>query len=318
MTDAAHPALKLGGAFVYNGKLMQGAPILYFNRHTQQVERELVYGEPWLRWAYETPLGRASVWAFFKRPFFSRWYGKRMSTPASASRVAPFIRSYDIQMGDFEKSADQYESFNDFFYRKLKSDARPMDSDESALVFGADARHKAVAVLGKEAEFFVKGQRFDLAKLLGDEKLAERYAGGTLVFSRLCPVDYHRFHFPCDGEAGAPVLIEGSLYSVNPIALAKKLSYLWENRRMRTELKTERFGTIQLLEIGATNVGSIFQTFAPGAVKKGEEKGYFAFGGSALITLFEPGKVTLAADLLEQNAQGRELYARMGTPMAKA
>jgi phosphatidylserine decarboxylase len=113
-------------------------------------------------------------------------------------------------------------------------------------------------------------------------------------------------------------LIKGSLWSVNPIALRRKLSYLWENKRVVTILETTRFGRVLLMEIGATNVGSINQTFVPGQpVQRGGEKGFFAFGGSATATIFEPGRVRLADDLVANTTQGRELYARMGSRMAE-
>ncbi len=291
-------------------------PIRYFNRHTGALETEQVYGEGFLRWSYGNPLGAISLNAFVKRPFFSAWYGRRMSTLESAKRVAPFVEKYGLDPVDFLENPDSYRSFNEFFYRKLKATARPIDANESSVVFPADGRHlgfqKASAIQG----VFVKGQKFDLSALLNDEKLAARYADGTLILSRLCPVDYHRFHFPAAGIPGETRLIDGPLFSVNPIALRQRLAYLWTNKRTITELRTEHLGTVLLLEIGATCVGTIRQTFAPGeSVKKGDEKGYFAFGGSSTITIFEPGKVQLAQDLLTNSANQIELYARIGSPM---
>jgi phosphatidylserine decarboxylase len=161
--------------------------------------------------------------------------------------------------------------------------------------------------------FFVKGQKFDLPALLGDPALAERFARGSLVLSRLCPVDYHRFHFPVCGVPGTPRLLPGPLFSVSPLALRRRLAYLWENKRVLTEVHTERFGLVLILEIGATNVGSIVQTFTPNRpVAKGAEKGFFRFGGSSVITLFEPGRISLAPDLLRESAGHRELYAHVG------
>jgi phosphatidylserine decarboxylase len=126
-------------------------------------------------------------------------------------------------------------------------------------------------------------------------------------------VDYHRFHFPLAGKPSATELLNGPLYSVNPIALRRNLSYLWENRRTLTMLATQEFGTVLLLEIGATNVGSIVQTYKSGKlIAKGDEKGYFRFGGSSTLLLFEPGRVRLADDLVTQSANQRELYAKVG------
>lgn len=288
--------------------------IRYFNRHTGETETEQVYGESFLRWTYANPLGKLSLHALVKRHGFSKWYGRRMSKPESAARVEPFIARYGLDPGDFAEPPSSFRSFNEFFYRKLKPAARPIASDP--IVFPADGRHLGFPDISEIDSFFVKGQTFDLHALLGDTKLAEKYAKGSLVLSRLCPVDYHRFHFPAAGIPSETKLIPGPLFSVSPIALAEKLSYLWTNKRTLTELRTENFGTILLMEIGATCVGTIAQTFTPGEpVEKGSEKGYFAFGGSSTITIFEPGTVALSADLLENSAKQTELYARIGSSM---
>ena len=294
-------------------------PIRYYNRHTGSLETEQVYGEGFLRWAYGNPLGALSLDAFVKRPFFSAWYGRRMSAPESARRVAPFISQYGLDPADFADEPASYRSFNEFFYRKLKPAARPVDADAGSVVFPADGRHLGFSQASAIEDVFVKGQKFDLPALLGSRDLAARYSGGALILSRLCPVDYHRFHFPAAGVPGTTRPIAGPLFSVSPIALRQRLSYLWTNKRAVTELKTERFGTVLLLEIGATCVGTIQQTYTPGQpVAKGEEKGYFAFGGSSTLTLFEPGAVRLEADLLENSARRIELYARIGSRMGRA
>lgn len=293
-------------------------PIRFFHRYTGRIEEESVYGEAWLRWAYGTPLGRVSLQLLAKRPFFSRWYGWRMSQPASAARVAPFIRTYRLDPAEFADPPERFASFNEFFHRRLRPGARPVDPDPDTVVFPADGRHLGFANLGASTAFFVKGQRFDLAAFLRDDALLRRYAGGAAVFSRLCPVDYHRFHFPVAGIPGPVRLVDGWLWSVNPIALRQRLAYLWENRRWSCEIQTPNLGFVLMTEIGATNVGSAVHTFAPGApVEKGAEKGYFRFGGSAVLTLFEPGRVRLADDLLAQAAEGCELYAHVGDRMGR-
>ena len=291
--------------------------IRYFNRHTGREETEQVYGEGFLKFSYGNPLGALPLHAMVKRGGFSRWYGRRMDSPATKAKVAPFIAQYGLDPAEFADSPDSYATFNEFFYRKLKPEARPIA--DSAAVFPADGRHlgfqKASAIQG----VFVKGQNFDLARLLGDDALAAKYADGSLVLSRLCPVDYHRFHFPASGTPGQVKLINGPLFSVSPIALRRRLSYLWENKRTLSKLETSDLGTVLLMEIGATCVGSIHQTFTPGKpVQKGDEKGYFAFGGSSTITIFEPGAVKLATDLVECSSRQLELYAKIGTAMGEA
>jgi phosphatidylserine decarboxylase len=294
----------------------RGAAIEYFNRHTGRVEIERVYGEAALRWAYENPLGRWTNWAVGRRAWLGRWYGWWMRQPITRDKVPLFIEKFGLDAAEFAEAPGTYASFDAFFSRKLKAGARPLAGGPETVVFGADGRHLGFPDVAQAEGVFVKGQRWDLRGLLGDAALAERYAKGTLVLSRLCPVDYHRFHFPTEGTPGEARWLPGSLWSVNPIALRRKLAWLWENKRMLTVLETPRLGPVLLLEIGATNVGSITQTFAPGApVERGAEKGYFAFGGSATVTLFEPGRVKLAEDLVEQTRAGRELYAHMGSKL---
>jgi len=290
--------------------------IEFFNRYTGKVEREQVYGAAWLNWTYGNPLGKLALEAVAKRAFFSRWYGWRMDLPASKEKVLPFIKEFGVDVSEFAAAPESYQTFNDFFYRKLKPTARPVDVAADSVVFPADGRHLGFQDVSQVDGVFVKGQRFDVKALVGDAKLAERYAKGTLVLSRLCPVDYHRFHFTAGGVPSETKLLNGPLYSVNPIALKQRLAYLWENRRWLTVLKTEQFGDVLLLEIGATNVGSAVQTYQAGkAVVKGDEKGYFKFGGSSTITIFEPGRIKLAKDLVENSRQCRELYARVGDGM---
>ncbi|PQJ29888.1 phosphatidylserine decarboxylase [Rubritalea profundi] len=289
-------------------------PITFYNRYTDSTETEQVYGESFLKWAYGNPLGKIALHAFVKRPFFSAWYGRRMDHPKTKEKVAPFIDDYQMNVDDFLDTPESYPHFNAFFYRKLKPSARPIaDTD---LVFPADGRHLGFENAEDIAGAFIKGQKWDLRALIDDDALYQQFKGGSLVLSRLCPVDYHRFHFPCVGTPGETRVINGPLFSVSPIALRQNLSYMWENKRTCTVLDTPDLGKVLILEIGATCVGSILQTYqANQAIAKGDEKGYFAFGGSSTITIFQPAKVQLSSDLLEHSANCQELYARMGDTM---
>jgi phosphatidylserine decarboxylase len=167
--------------------------------------------------------------------------------------------------------------------------------------------------------FYVKGGCFSLGELLGGELVARQFAGGSLVISRLAPVDYHRFHFPCAGEAGRWSEIKGTLFSVNPIALRRNIRYLVQNKRQVSVLESPRFGAVAMVEVGATLVGGIRQTYVAGRpVTKGEEKGLFKFGGSCVITVFQKGRIVFDADLVAQSAQQIETYARMGERLGTA
>lgn len=298
---------------------MSVQPVRYFNRRTGRLETERIFGERWLRLAYENPVGRGLVWLLARRAIFSKWYGRKMNQRESALQIIPFIAQYDLDVDEFAKSPFDYKTFNEFFYRALRPDARPIAPGEEVAVFPADGRHLGFANVDAADGFYVKGATFTLAELFGSEEAARPFAGGSMLISRLCPVDYHRFHFPVAGTAGEPRHIGGWLYSVSPIALRHNLRYLVENKRDITLVESPRFGTVAMIEVGATNVGSIQHTFTAGqAVAKGAEKGFFAFGGSCVITVFQAGRIRFDADLLAQSAQHTELYARMGDQLGVA
>ena len=297
-------------------RFMEQPEIKYFDRHLGKIRSEKVYGDKWLKRIYGNPLGNLTLWCMVKRLWFSRWYGKRMDAKSSRDRIKPFIRNFELQEEEFLEPAENFRTFNEFFYRKLKPESRPIASSATEAIFPADGRHLGFQKLDDLDGVFVKGQTFDLPRLFGSKEKAASFEGGSLVLSRLCPVDYHRFHFTAAGMASNPELIQGCLSSVNPIALRLKLAILWENKRNLSFIDSEHFGRIACFEIGATCVGSMNYTKSlPGKVAKGDEKGFFSFGGSSLITLFQPGRIALAEDLLEHSSHQREVYAKMGSSM---
>jgi len=297
---------------------MSAEPIRYFHRYKQTVETERVYGGNWLRFTYQTALGKLSLSLLVKRAILSRYYGWKMSMRASANRVLPFILDYDLDVDEFAKKPLTFKSFNDFFYRALKPEARPIAAGRELAVLPADGRHLAFRNVDEADGFYAKGQKFSLESFLDDKAFAAEFSGGSMLISRLCPVDYHRFHFPVAGVPGEARLIKGWLYSVSPIALRQNLAYLWENKRMVTLVESPEFGRVAVCEIGATMVGSIFETYIPGrAVAKGEEKGLFQFGGSCVVTIFQRGRIRFDEDLLRHSAEGIEVYARMGDRLGR-
>ena len=292
--------------------------ITYYDRYQHETCTEQVYGDKYLRWTYGTFGGKVALAAAIKRAWFSRWYGWRMDQSKSRKKIGPFIEQYELDPTEFVRAPHEFEHFNAFFSRKLRPEARPVNTDSAVVVFPADGRHLCVPDISQSNGLFVKGQMFDLESLLEDTDLTQQYHQGSLVLSRLCPVDYHRYHFPMGGRVAATRLINGPLYSVNPIALRQNIRILATNKRAITILDTESIGRVLLLEIGATCVGSICQTFQENSdVSKGDEKGYFRFGGSSTITIFEPGRVEFDEDLLANSAQHTELYGRVGDHMGR-
>jgi phosphatidylserine decarboxylase len=284
-------------------------PIQYYERESGQIKTEKVAGEKWLVWLYYNPIGEATLWVFAKRKLVSSIYGNMMDRTSSAKKIHPFIEDFDIDMSVAQKQ--EFSNFNDFFTRKLKDDARPIDISSNVVVSPADGKIFAYADISN-SYFIIKGYRFDVSSFLDNPDLAQKYHDGALLIIRLAPVDYHRFHFPISGNLSQNKKIEGDYYSVNPFALRKKTEILCLNKREYAVISNPLFGDVIMAEVGATMVGSIKQTFKGSFVNKGEEKGYFNFGGSTVVLLFEKSKIHIDEDLLINTAKGYETTVKMG------
>ena len=205
--------------------------IRFYNRLSGQWEEENVYGEAALRWAYYNPIGKLITKLIIKNPIVSRFYGWLMNRSGSRKKIPAFIEQYAVDTTEFLEPPDSFPHFNAFFYRELKPESRPIDQSDFSLVFPADGRHLAIENIQKADTLYAKGQELDLEQLLGEMPFTQSIEGGSVLISRLCPVDYHRFHAPFSGVAMAPLMVGESLYSVSPLALSQKLDYLVNNRR---------------------------------------------------------------------------------------
>ena len=284
-------------------------PIRYYERESGQLKTEKVAGEKWLKWLYYNPIGEASLWALAKRKLVSSIYGNMMDRTSSAKKIQPFVEEFDIDMSIAQEQ--KFNTFNDFFTRKLKEGARPIDTSSNIVVSPADGKILAYANMSR-ADFIIKGYRFDVFSFLDNPDLAQKYHDGALLIIRLAPVDYHRFHFPVSGNVSPNKKIEGDYYSVNPFALRKKAEIFCLNKREYTIISNPLFGDVVMAEVGATMVGSIIQTYKGSTINKGEEKGYFKFGGSTVVLLFEKNKIHIDEDLLINTAKGYETTVKMG------
>jgi phosphatidylserine decarboxylase len=289
------------------------AMIKYYNRKTKQYDTEKVAGEKYLNWTYSSPVGMTLLEALIKKKFFSSLYGWYLDRGLSRKKIGSFINEFNLDMNVSEKAEKEFSSFNDFFYRKLKTNARPIDSDKTSLISLGDGKLYAYENIDLDNLVQVKGFTYSLRELIKDDKTAAKYDKGTCLILRLCPTDYHRFHFIDSGTCSDTVKIKGAYYSVNPIALQKVEKLFCENKREWSTFHSDNFGDILYVEVGATCVGSIIQTYSPNVkVKKGEEKGYFKFGGSTVILFFEPGKIKIDRDIINQTNKGIETYVLMG------
>ena len=242
--------------------------------------------------------------------------GKKYDDPASASQIPGFIAFHKLDMSEVLLPLEEFKTFNEFFYRALKPGSRPCSApdDPNIIVSPADCRSVVFDRIDEATKIWVKGREFSLERLLGNAypEDVKRYKGGSLGVFRLAPQDYHRFHIPVDGVMGTPKTIEGEYYTVNPMAIRSALDVYGENVRILVPIDSVCHGRVMVICVGAMMVGSTVITRQAGEkVTRGEELGYFKFGGSTLLVLFEPGQMKYDQDLADNSKGALETLVRM-------
>ncbi|KAM5356991.1 hypothetical protein ACJZ2D_016725 [Fusarium nematophilum] len=243
--------------------------------------------------------------------------GKKFDDPASKEEIEKFIEFHGLDMSEVLLPLNEFKNFNEFFYRALKPGARPCSAPDNPriIVSPADCRSVVFNTISQATKIWVKGREFNLKRLLGDAypEDAARYEGGALGIFRLAPQDYHRFHIPVDGVMGKPKTIEGEYYTVNPMAIRSALDVYGENVRILVPIDSEHHGRVMVVCVGAMMVGSTVITRNEGEqVHRAEELGYFKFGGSTVLLLFEPGKMRFDDDLADNASGALETLVRVG------
>lgn len=255
----------------------------------------------------------------FLRPFLMPWFSKAggwlLSTKVSAFVIKPFAKANGIDLTLCKKS--RFSSFNDFFTRELKEGARQIDSDPDAFISPCDARLSVYPVT-EDGRFIVKHTEYTLKSLVRSKTLANRFDGGLIWVYRLCVDDYHRYSYPEDAVKSENIKIPGVFHTVNPIANDHYPIYK-ENTREYCLLKTEAFGTLLMMEVGALLVGKIEnRETGRASVKRGEEKGNFAFGGSTIIVVTGRDQAMPLLQIAEKIGTAREICVRMGEKVGTA
>ncbi|MHC4829815.1 MAG: phosphatidylserine decarboxylase, partial [Planctomycetota bacterium] len=169
--------------------------IRYLNRATGEIEQERVFGGDALRWIYGTTLGRTLTDHLLSRPVLNRVYGFLKRRPETRSEVEAFVDRLGIDASEAARPLHAYTSLDDFFTRRLREGARPVDENPRHLLAPADSRVLVYPELSGQT-LRVKGSSVTVAELMGDEAAAHLYEGGSALVFRLAPADYHRFHFP--------------------------------------------------------------------------------------------------------------------------
>lgn len=308
--------------------MSQGFEIQVFNRHKNCMEIEKVYGDGMVRFAYGNPIGRL-LGPVIASKLLSQIYGKSQDSLKSAKKVAPFIKAFHIQIDQYQKGSfkynpieSSYKSFNEFFIREFQEGQRTFTPHDHEMGAFAEARYFGHAAMHDDLTIPVKGAMLRAVDLIGDcggdAELAKDFIGGPLMIARLCPVDYHRYHYPDSGETIQAFTVPGDLHSVNPLALKYRQDIFIKNERRVSILETEHFGKLAYIEVGATCVGKIVQSFDESQpFKKGDEKGYFLFGGSTVVLCGEKGKWIPSEDMLTNTRAGIETYIQLGDVVAQ-
>ena len=263
------------------------------------------------------------------------WFASRNVGFVTQWAIKLFAKAYKVNMNEAQKSElTAYSTFNDFFIRTLKDDARPIVAAEHQLAQPADGAVSQLGSIDNDLIFQAKGHNYTVEALLaGQYELADKFRNGDFITTYLSPSDYHRVHMPCDGLLTEMIYVPGDLFSVNPLTAANVPNLFARNERLICVFDTP-FGAMVQILVGATIVGSIDTVWSgcvnpqregvikrwtypeqdeEGAIflRKGEEMGLFKLG-STVINLFEPNKIHFNASLIPGYA------TRMGELLAES
>ena len=302
---------------------MSSKKITYFNRSAQCNEVELVYGDGAIRFIYDTKLGQWLAPIIASKPV-SRIYGWMQNWSISRRKIPPFIKKFGINLNIYKtgsinsQSKEQsFKNFNEFFIREFEANQRHFIEAKHKMPAFCEARYFGHTTINKEVKIPVKGRLLKASDLLNDSSWGPTFENGPLLVARLCPVDYHRYHYPCDGKTLDSFQIRGQLHSVNPLALKAKPEIFIINERRISILESQHFGKLAFIEVGAAMVGKIVQTHDETKNHyRGDQKGYFLFGGSTVVVLGERGRWRPSEDILNNTQAGIETYLHLGDEVA--
>lgn len=260
-----------------------------------------------LLFLYNTRLGRIFLKLIFINSFVSKVVGWFMDTKLSCVMIKKFIKSNNIDMSEYEDK--KYTSFNDFFTRKVKVEKRVFDDNKNSLSSPCDS-YVTHYKITDDLLFNVKNSLYSLSSILDDDKLAKKYANGDLIIFRLTPSNYHRYHYFDDGKMLYNKKIKGKFHTVNPIVY-DKYEVFKENTREYSVLDTKRFGKVIYMQVGALLVGKI-NNYNKKSFKMKEEAGYFSYGGSTCILIFEKDTIKINRNILNKSKKNIEVNVKYG------
>jgi len=280
------------------------------------LKKEVVEREKFLLFLYgNSLLGQFARFVLTKK-WFNLLCGFYFNSFLSRSKIKLFIKKYNLKMEEFEIPVGGYRTFNQFFIRRLKQGVCITDSNPNLIASPCDGKAFVIDSIGKSESFSIKDRTFYLEKFMNSGKQADFYENGILMIFRLAPYDYHRFHFPCDCFPSSRKVIKGVYNTVNPIAYKADVHPLVENERRSIILKTQQLSDVAMVAVGALCVGKIVLTCKSNvSYKKGDEVGYFEFGGSTVVLIFKQGIFCPDEKILKHSKDGFETAVRAGEPV---
>lgn len=283
-----------------------------YDRKLKKVVDEVDTNAKSVQFLYNNFFGRI-ILKVATRPFISKLNGIRYSKKRSAKIIDKFVLKNEIDMSEYP--VKEYSSFNDFFTREIIKEKRPISNKKDDLISPCDSL-LTVYRISDDLTFKLKNSIYTVSELLRDEELAKKYNDGYLLLFRLTVRDYHHYCFIDDGAREEYKKIDGVLHTVNPIA-CKKVKVYSENSREYGVLHLNNFGDVIHMEVGALMVGKIKNRDVK-EFKRGDEKGYFEFGASTIIMLFEKDKIKIDEDILTQSMNDIETRVKYGETIGKS
>ncbi|MCI7083544.1 MAG: phosphatidylserine decarboxylase [Tenericutes bacterium] len=285
--------------------------MIYKIKHRNSDKIEETKSTKTLSFFYNTLLGRILL-KICTMKFISDIAGIYMNSRLSKYKIKKFIKDNKIKITDYEKT--NYNSFNEFFTRKIISIKRPINMTKTAFISPCDSK-LSVYTISNDLTLNIKNSYYTIDTII-DKKILKEYKEGYALVFRLSPTDYHRYCYIDSGYQEKNNKIKGILHTVQPIAL-KRYNFYKTNTREWTILHTNNFNEVVHIEIGAMTIGKIKNEHENYIFKKGEEKGYFEFGGSTIVLLVKKGIITIDEDILENSKNNIETYVKYGEKIGK-
>ena len=280
--------------------------MIYIVRDRNNKKNIIIESSKTLNFFYDTLLGRIILKPFISKTF-SNLMGKYMNSKYSLKRVDKFIDKNDINI--YEYSKQKYTSYNDFFIRKVVESKRPINAHKNAFISPCDSK-LIVYKINDDLTLKIKDSYYSVDTLV-DKDIMSEYRGGYALVFRLSTDNYHRYCYIDSGTKGKNIHIDGVFHTVQPIAL-KHYNFYKTNTREYTVLDTNNFDKVIEVEVGAMGVGRIVNNHEVYKFKKGEEKGYFEFGGSTIVLLVKKDIITIDEDIYENSLENIETNVKYG------